>query len=58
MNERLAIGERPPPGFEEAFQLAKEIELEHGLAIEDGGAGQVGRLVCQWPRRHRPGSAV
>ncbi|MEC7203498.1 MAG: acyl-CoA dehydrogenase family protein, partial [Pseudomonadota bacterium] len=37
MNERLAIGERPPPGFEEAFQLAKEIELEHGLAIEDGG---------------------
>lgn len=37
MNERLAIGERPPPGFEEAFALAKDIELEDGLAIEDGG---------------------
>jgi len=37
MNERLAIGERPPPGFEEAFALAKEIELEDGLAIDDGG---------------------
>ena len=37
MNERLAIGERPPPAFEEIFQLAKEIELEGGLAIEDGG---------------------
>ena len=37
MNERLAIGERPPPAFEEVFQLAKEIELEDGIAIEDGG---------------------
>jgi len=37
MNERLAIGERPPPAFEEIFQLAKEIELEGGMAIEDGG---------------------
>ena len=37
MNERLAIGERPPPAFEEIFQLAKEIELECGMAIEDGG---------------------
>ena len=37
MNERLAIGERPPPAFEEIFQLAKEIELEDGMAIEDGG---------------------
>ena len=37
MNERLAIGERPPPAFEEIFQLAKEIELEGGMAIEDAG---------------------
>lgn len=37
MNERLAIGERPPPGFEEAFALSKTIELEDGLAVEDGG---------------------
>ncbi|MEE2689243.1 MAG: acyl-CoA dehydrogenase family protein [Pseudomonadota bacterium] len=37
MNERLAIGERPPPAFEEVFQLAKEIELEDGMALEDGG---------------------
>ena len=37
MNERLAIGERPPPGFEEAMALAKDIELEDGMAIEDGG---------------------
>ena len=37
MNERLAIGERPPPGYEEAMALAKQIELENGPAIEDGG---------------------
>ena len=37
MNERLAIGERPPPAFEEIFQLAKEIELEGGMSIEDAG---------------------
>ena len=37
MNERLAIGERPAPGFEEALELAKEIKLEDGPAIEDGG---------------------
>ena len=35
MNERLAIGERPPPDFDEVFALARELELEDGPAIRD-----------------------
>lgn len=34
MNERLAVGERPPPDFDEIFALAREIALEDGPAIE------------------------
>lgn len=36
MNERLAVGQTPPPDFWEAFALARETELEDGPAIRDG----------------------
>ena len=45
MNERLAIGERPPPGYEEAIAVAKQIELEDGPAIADGG---VREKIADW----------
>lgn len=35
MNERLAVGQTPPPDFWEAFALARETELEDGPAIRD-----------------------
>ena len=33
MNERLAVGERPAPDFDEIFALARDLELEDGPAI-------------------------
>lgn len=36
MNERLAVGQTPPPDFWEAMSLAKQTELDSGPAIEDG----------------------
>lgn len=35
MNERLAVGQSPPPDFWEAFALARQTELEDGPAIRD-----------------------
>lgn len=35
MNERFAVGETPPPDFEEIFNLAKNLMLGEKLAIED-----------------------
>lgn len=35
MNERLAVGQTPPPDFDEIFALARQIELEDGPAIQD-----------------------
>ena len=35
MNERLAVGERPAPDFDEIFALARELDLEDGPAIAD-----------------------
>ena len=35
MNERLAVGQTPPPDFDEIFALARELELEDGPAIRD-----------------------
>jgi alkylation response protein AidB-like acyl-CoA dehydrogenase len=35
MNERLAVGERPAPDFDEIFALARELDLENGPAIAD-----------------------
>ncbi|PPR60725.1 MAG: Acyl-CoA dehydrogenase [Alphaproteobacteria bacterium MarineAlpha4_Bin2] len=45
MNERLAIGERPPPGYEEALAIARQIELEDGPAISDGA---VREKIADW----------
>jgi alkylation response protein AidB-like acyl-CoA dehydrogenase len=36
MNERLAVGETPPPDFDEIFALVRDLELEDGPAIRDG----------------------
>jgi len=33
MNERLAVGERPAPDFDEIFNLARNLDLEDGPAI-------------------------
>jgi alkylation response protein AidB-like acyl-CoA dehydrogenase len=33
MNERLAVGERPAPDFDEIFALARDLDLEDGPAI-------------------------
>jgi alkylation response protein AidB-like acyl-CoA dehydrogenase len=33
MNERLAVGERPAPGFDEIFALARDLDLEDEPAI-------------------------
>lgn len=35
MNERLAVGQTPPPDFDEIFALARDLELEDGPAIQD-----------------------
>ena len=35
MNERLAVGQTPPPDFDEIFSLARDVELETGPAIQD-----------------------
>ena len=35
MNERLAVGERPSPDFDDIFGLARELELETGPAVSD-----------------------
>lgn len=35
MNERLAVGDAPPPDFDEIFNLTRRIELEDGPAIQD-----------------------
>jgi len=35
MNERLAVGERPAPDFDEIFALARELDLEDGPAIAE-----------------------
>lgn len=35
MNERLAVGERPAPDFDEIFALARDLHLEDGPAIAD-----------------------
>ena len=40
MNERLAVGDAPGPGFDEAFALAREVELENGPAIKDSNVRQ------------------
>ncbi len=40
MNERLAVGDAPGPGFDEAFALAREVELESGPAIRDSNVRQ------------------
>jgi alkylation response protein AidB-like acyl-CoA dehydrogenase len=40
MNERLAVGDAPGPGFDEAFALAREVELESGPAIKDSSVRQ------------------
>ena len=47
MNERLAVGDAPPPGFDDIFELARTLELEDGPAIKKRRrARTVGRLVC------------
>ena len=35
MNERLAVGERPAPDFDEIFTLARNLQLEDGPAINN-----------------------
>ena len=35
MNERLAVGQAPPPDFEEIFAFVRSIELDNGPAIQD-----------------------
>jgi alkylation response protein AidB-like acyl-CoA dehydrogenase len=40
MNERLAVGDAPGPGFDEAFALAREVEIESGPAIKDSNVRQ------------------
>ncbi|MCB9929471.1 MAG: acyl-CoA dehydrogenase family protein [Alphaproteobacteria bacterium] len=35
MNERLAVGQTPPPDFNEIFALARSLDLETGPAIRD-----------------------
>jgi alkylation response protein AidB-like acyl-CoA dehydrogenase len=35
MNERLAVGQAPPPDFEEIFAFVRSIELDTGPAIQD-----------------------
>ena len=35
MNERLAVGTAPPPDFDELFDLARDLELEDGPAIQN-----------------------
>lgn len=36
MNERLAVGDSPPPDFAEIFELCRGLELESGPALEHG----------------------
>ena len=45
MNERLAVGERPAPDFDEAFALARDLELEDGPAIADSA---VREKLARW----------
>ena len=40
MNERLAVGYAPPPHVTDLMDLARETELDHGLAINDTGVRQ------------------
>jgi len=35
MNERLAVGERPAPDFDDIFELARDLEVDSGPAIAD-----------------------
>ncbi len=35
MNERLAVGDAPPPHFDDIFELARRVELEDGPAIKN-----------------------
>lgn len=45
MNERLAVGDAPGPGFDEAFQLARTVDLEDGPAI---GNAEVRQRLAEW----------
>jgi alkylation response protein AidB-like acyl-CoA dehydrogenase len=45
MNERLAIGEAPPPHISDLLDLAREIEFDHGPAIQDSGVRQ---KLAEW----------
>lgn len=45
MNERLAVGDAPGPGFDEAFQLARTVELEDGPAIDNA---EVRQRLAEW----------
>lgn len=45
MNERLAVGERPAPDFDEIFNLARNLDLEDGPAI---GNAAVREKLADW----------
>ncbi|MDD9906341.1 MAG: acyl-CoA dehydrogenase family protein, partial [Rhodospirillaceae bacterium] len=45
MNERLAVGERPAPDFDEIFALARDLHLEAGPAI---AATAVREKLARW----------
>jgi alkylation response protein AidB-like acyl-CoA dehydrogenase len=45
MNERLAVGERPAPDFDEAFSLARDLDLEDGPAIANSA---VREKLAKW----------
>ena len=45
MNERLAVGERPAPDFDEIFNLARNLDLEDGPAI---GNAAVREKLASW----------
>lgn len=45
MNERLAVGERPAPDFDEIFALARDMELESGPAIANSA---VREKLARW----------
>jgi len=45
MNERLAVGDAPGPGFDEAFALAREVALEDGPAIRNA---EVRQRLAEW----------
>jgi len=50
MNERLAVGDAPPPGFDELFELVRSVDFEDGPAIKNAA---VREKLADWYAQHQ-----